>query len=69
MRLLIRGRESSTTRTAVGADEVSSGSLWSGTFASASVDSMHFYDSIIARMFAPWTHDLIDRGSGVALVI
>ena len=48
---------------AVEADDVSSssGSLWSGTFASASVDSMQVYDTIIARMFTPWAHDLIDR--------
>ena len=51
------------TLVAVGADDVSSGSgsLWSGAFASASLDSMHVYDSIVARMFTPWAHDLINR--------
>jgi ubiquinone/menaquinone biosynthesis C-methylase UbiE len=48
----------------VATDEVpssSSGSQWSAAFAGASVDAMRVYDTIIARLFTPWAHDLIDR--------
>ena len=48
----------------VPADEASSstsGSQWSAAFAGATVDSMRAYDTIIARLFTPWAHDLIDR--------
>jgi ubiquinone/menaquinone biosynthesis C-methylase UbiE len=38
-----------------------SGSQWSAAFAGASVDSMRVYDTIIARLFTPWAHDLVDR--------
>lgn len=34
---------------------------WSSAFAGANVDSMQVYDTIIARLFTPWAHDLIDR--------
>lgn len=37
------------------------GSVWSAAFAGASVDSMQVYDSIVARLFTPWAHDLIER--------
>lgn len=47
---------------AVPADEASgSGSVWRAAFAGASVDSMRVYDHIVARLFTPWAHDLIDR--------
>lgn len=36
-------------------------SLWSAAFAGANVDSMRVYDSIIAALFTPWAHELIDR--------
>jgi ubiquinone/menaquinone biosynthesis C-methylase UbiE len=48
----------------VPADDVSPSSAdaqWSAAFAGASVDSMHVYDTIIARLFTPWARDLIDR--------
>jgi SAM-dependent methyltransferase len=47
----------------VGADDasLSSGSRWGAAFAGASVESMQVYDSIIARLFTPWAHDLIER--------
>jgi ubiquinone/menaquinone biosynthesis C-methylase UbiE len=48
----------------VSAEEASSstpGSQWSAAFAGANVDSMRVYDTIIARLFTPWAHDLIDR--------
>jgi ubiquinone/menaquinone biosynthesis C-methylase UbiE len=38
-----------------------SGSLWSAAFASANVESMRVYDTIMARLFTPWAQDLIDR--------
>jgi ubiquinone/menaquinone biosynthesis C-methylase UbiE len=37
------------------------GSQWSAVFAGATVDSMRVYDTIMARLFTPWAHDLIDR--------
>ena len=40
-----------------------SDSQWSDAFARASVRAMQAYDTIIARMFTPWAHDLIDRVS------
>ena len=43
------------------ASSSSAGSQWSAAFASGTVDSMHAYDSIVARLFTPWAHDLIDR--------
>jgi ubiquinone/menaquinone biosynthesis C-methylase UbiE len=48
----------------VPADEApssTSGSQWSAAFAGANVDSMRVYDTIVARLFTPWAHDLIDR--------
>ena len=47
----------------VPADEASPtpGSQWSAAFASADVDSMRVYDTIVARLFTPWARDLIDR--------
>jgi ubiquinone/menaquinone biosynthesis C-methylase UbiE len=41
--------------------ETPSGSQWSSAFAGASVAAMQAYDTIIARLFTPWAHDLIDR--------
>ena len=38
-----------------------SGSQWSAAFAGANVESMRVYDTIVARLFTPWAHDLIDR--------
>lgn len=40
---------------------MSSSSQWSSAFAGASVDAMRVYDTIIARLFTPWAHDLIER--------
>ena len=37
------------------------GSQWSKTFAGASIAAMRFYDTVLARLFTPWAHDLIDR--------
>ncbi len=37
------------------------GSQWSQGFAAGTVAAMRAYDTIIARMFTPWAHDLIDR--------
>lgn len=34
---------------------------WSTAFAGASVDAMHVYDRILARLFTPWANDLIER--------
>lgn len=34
--------------------------LWSAAFAGANVDSMRVYDAIIAPLFTPWAHELID---------
>lgn len=36
-------------------------SVWSSAFATASKEGMQVYDDIVARLFTPWTHDLIDR--------
>jgi SAM-dependent methyltransferase len=41
--------------------EKPSGQQWSAAFAGASVAAMQAYDAIIARLFTPWAHDLIDR--------
>ncbi len=38
-----------------------SGSQWSAQFAGANVDAMRVYDAILARLFTPWAHDLIER--------
>ena len=38
-----------------------SATQWSASFAGASVDAMRVYDTIIARLFTPWAHDLIER--------
>jgi ubiquinone/menaquinone biosynthesis C-methylase UbiE len=38
-----------------------SSSQWSTSFAGASVDAMRVYDTILARLFTPWAHDLIER--------
>jgi ubiquinone/menaquinone biosynthesis C-methylase UbiE len=38
-----------------------SSSQWSAAFAGASVDAMRVYDDILARLFTPWAHDLIER--------
>jgi ubiquinone/menaquinone biosynthesis C-methylase UbiE len=49
---------------AVPADEGSASSAdaqWSAAFAGASVDSMRVYDTIVARLFTPWAHYLVDR--------
>ncbi len=40
---------------------MSSDSQWSTAFAGASVGAMHVYDRILARLFTPWAHDLIER--------
>ncbi|WP_375489351.1 class I SAM-dependent methyltransferase [uncultured Jatrophihabitans sp.] len=45
----------------MGSDEASSSSRWSAAFAGASIDSMQIYDSVVARLFTPWAHDLIGR--------
>ena len=37
------------------------GAQWSAAFADANIDSMRAYDTILARLFTPWAHDLIDR--------
>ncbi len=37
------------------------GAQWSAAFAGANVDSMRAYDTIVARLFTPWAHDLIGR--------
>ena len=42
-------------------DSAKPGSQWSSSFATANVDAMRVYDTIIARLFTPWAHDLIDR--------
>lgn len=34
---------------------------WSNAFAGATLDAMRSYDAILARLFTPWAHDLIDR--------
>jgi ubiquinone/menaquinone biosynthesis C-methylase UbiE len=37
------------------------GAQWSSAFAGADVAAMRVYDSIVARLFTPWAHDLIER--------
>ena len=37
------------------------GGVWSNAFAGASRGAMRTYDAILARLFTPWAHDLIDR--------
>src|SRR5690349_293071 len=37
------------------------GSQWSNSFAGASVEAMRAYDDILARLFTPFAHDLIER--------
>ena len=36
-------------------------SQWSAAFAGADVAAMRVYDTILARLFTPWAHDLIAR--------
>jgi ubiquinone/menaquinone biosynthesis C-methylase UbiE len=40
---------------------MSSDTQWSAAFAGASVDAMQVYDRILARLFTPWAHDLVER--------
>lgn len=42
-------------------DDESPAAQWSHAFAGATVAAMHNYDEILARLFTPWAHDLIDR--------
>jgi ubiquinone/menaquinone biosynthesis C-methylase UbiE len=37
------------------------GGVWSNAFAGATRAAMRSYDEILARLFTPWAHDLIDR--------
>ncbi|MCA1832195.1 MAG: class I SAM-dependent methyltransferase [Actinomycetota bacterium] len=40
---------------------VDTGREWSASFAGATTDAMEVYDRVLARLFTPWAHDLVDR--------
>jgi ubiquinone/menaquinone biosynthesis C-methylase UbiE len=39
----------------------SASAQWSQAFAGATLAAMRAYDTVLARLFTPWAHDLVDR--------